>query len=148
MKKLSLVLLLLLCASCLIFGQVSSSKRRLFNEALDTVGKRVPSGWIEHNGLFWKSRDIPMGKDYIALTVNEDIVEQAIVGRLVADYRAQSRWLKESYDTLVADGWTSILDNGEGSWVLLKGNRMVSGVFTTTDGTLSSAVVFVKYPSN
>ena len=43
MKKLSLVFLLWVFACCLVFGQVSSAKRRLFDEAL---GKRVPSGWI------------------------------------------------------------------------------------------------------
>jgi hypothetical protein len=145
-KKITLVLLLWLCSCSLIFGQVSSSKRRLFNEASGTVGKQAPSDWIEHEGLFWKSVDILMGKDYIALDVNGNIVGKAIVGCLVADSRAQSRWLKESYDTLVADGWKSILDNGEGAWVLTKRDRMVSGVSTTTDdGTLSASVVFMKF---
>jgi len=69
MKKLGLVLLLWLSACCLIFEQVSSSKRTLFNEALNTLGKSVPSNWKENDGLYWKSLDIAMGRDYSALQV-------------------------------------------------------------------------------
>jgi len=141
MKKLSLVLLLSLCACCLVFGQVSSAKRKLFNEALGTVGKRVPSGWIEDGGKYWKSLDFSIGKEYIQLTVNRNIVEQAHVGCVFANTRAQTRWLKESYDTLIADKWEIVLDDGE-SWALMKGGRLATGVFTDVDGTPFAAVVF------
>jgi len=36
----------------------------LYNEALGTLGKHVPSNWKENDGLFWKSIDIAVGKDY------------------------------------------------------------------------------------
>jgi len=143
MKKASLVLLLWLCACCLIFGQVSSSKRKLFTEANGMVGKRVPSGWVENGGIFWKSLDFAIGKEYSSVQPNGNIVEQAIVGSLFADSRAQSRWLKESYDTLVADKWEFVSDNG-GVKVLMKGDRMVSLV-PGNNGNIGASVVFVKW---
>jgi len=143
MKKLSLVLLLWLCACSLVFGQVSSAKRRLFNEALGTVGKSAPSGWIENNGSYWKSRDISIGKEFMMVNVNRNIVEQAQVGCLFANNKARSRWIKESYDTLIADKWEQILGDGD-SWVLMKGDKLVSGVTDETDGTPTAAVVFMK----
>ena len=143
MKKISLVLLLCLCACGVVFGQVSSAKRRLFNEALGMVGKGVPSGWIEHDGSFWKSRDFSIGKEWTTLTVNRNIVEQAQVGCLFANNKARSRWIKESYDTLIADKWEQILGDGD-SWVLMKGDKLVSGVTDETDGTPTAAVVFMK----
>jgi len=144
MKKLSLVLLLWLCAICLVFGQVNSARRALFNEANGTVGKRVPSGWKEWEGLFWKSTDIAIGKDYTALQVKGNIVELAMVGCLFANSSAQTRWIKESYDTLVADRW-EILSNNAGDWVLKKGDILVTYESSTTDdGTLTTAVVFMN----
>ena len=144
MKKLSLVLLLWLCACCLVFGQVNSARRALFNEANGTVGKRVPSGWKEWEGLFWKSTDIAIGKDYTALQVKGNIVELAMVGCLFANYNAQTRWLKESYDTLVADRW-EILSNTVDDWVLKKGDILATNETSSTDdGTLTAAVVFMS----
>jgi len=144
MKKLSLVLLLWLCACCLVFGQVNSARRALFNEANGTVGKRVPSGWKEWDGLFWKSTDISVGKDYTALQVKGNIVELAMVGCLFANSSAQTRWIKESYDTLVADKW-EILSNNAGDWVLKKGDILVTYESSSTnDGTLTTAVVFMN----
>ena len=144
MKKLSLVLLLWLCACCLVFGQVNSARRALFNEANGTVGKRVPSGWKEWDGLFWKSTDISVGKDYTALQVKGNIVELAMVGCLFANSSAQTRWIKESYDTLVADKW-EILSNNAGDWVLKKGDILVTYESSSTnDGTLTTAVVFLN----
>jgi len=143
MKKLSLVLLLWLCACCLVFGQVSSTKRKLFTEALGTVGKRPPSGWVKYNGSYWKSRDISYGKEYMLVNVNgRNVVEQAHVGCFFANTRAQTRWLKESYDTLVADRWELILDDDDGTWVFMKGNILATGVAEETDGTPVAAVVF------
>jgi len=107
MKKLALVLLICLCA----FGQGSSSKTSLFNEALDTVGNRPPSGYIEDGDSYWKSRDLSVGKDWIVLQTNGGLVEQAIVGCLFANTGAQAKWLKESYDTLIADKWELLSDD-------------------------------------
>jgi len=143
MKKSSLVLLLWLCTCCLVFGQVSSAKRALFNEALNTIGKRVPSGWKENDGLFWKSLDIAVGKDYTALQVNGNIVELAIVGCSFANISAQIRWLSESYDTLVADRWELLSDDDE-AMVLTKGDRAVSIFPDTDNGTISAAAVFMS----
>jgi hypothetical protein len=50
MKKQRLVLLLWLCACCLAFMQGCTSRKDLFNEALDMIGKGVPSGWIDNDG--------------------------------------------------------------------------------------------------
>jgi len=69
MKKLSLVLLLWLSAFCLVFGQVSSARKSLFNEANNTIGKRVPSSWKENDGLYWKSLNIAVGKEYSVVQV-------------------------------------------------------------------------------
>ena len=142
MKKFSLVLLLWLCACCLVFGQVSSARRRLFNEALGTVGKRVPSGWIENDGSYWKSRDISIGKDFMMATVKRNIVEQAQVGCLFANTRNQARWLKESYDTLIADKWTLFFEDDDGTWILMKGDKYAISVIDETDGTPVASVVF------
>jgi hypothetical protein len=116
--------------------------RNLLIEANGTVGNRVPSGWVTHNGLFWKSLDLAVGKEWIALQV-KGIVEQAIVGCLFADQSAQTRWLKESYDALIADKWELVSNNG-GVWVLVKGDRMVSGILTVDNGIISASAVFMK----
>jgi len=144
MKKPVMVLLLWLCVCCLIFGQVSSSKRRLFNEAAGTVGKRVPSGWIADGDKFWKSLDIAVDREYTALEADRNIVNKAIVGCLFTDPNIRARWLKEAYDTLMADRWKLILDEGEGSWVLEKGTMLVVGLFGGSgNGDLSASVVFM-----
>jgi len=144
MKKLAMVLLLWLCACCLIFGQVSSSRRRLFNEAVGRVGKRVPSGWIEYSGQFWKSLDIAVGTEYTALEAENGSVSTATVGCLFNDDSVRSSWLKAGYDTLIADGWKVISNEGEGNWVLGKGKRMAVGVFGADDDSkLSASVVFM-----
>jgi len=143
MKKLSLVLLLWLCACCLVFGQASSSKRRLFTEALNTIGKRPPSGWVKYKGSYWKSRDISYGKEYMLVNVNKNnAVEQAHVGCFFDSTKAQTRWLKESYNTLVADKWELILDDDDGNWVFMKGNNLATGVSEEADGNPVAAVVF------
>ena len=95
MKKLSLVLLLWLSVFCLVFGQVSSARKTLFTEANNTIGKRVPSGWKENEGLYWKSLDIAVGKEYSAVQVKGNLVEMAIVGCIVANKSAQTKWLEE-----------------------------------------------------
>jgi hypothetical protein len=145
MKKLSLVLLLGLCAGCLVFGQASPAKRRLFTEALGMVGKRPPSDWVKYNGSYWKSRDISYGKEYMLVNVNgRNVVEQAHVGCFFANTRAQTRWLKESYSTLVADRWELILDEDDGTWVFMKGDILATGVAEKADGTPVAAVVFTR----
>jgi hypothetical protein len=145
MKKLMLVLLLWLCACCFVFGQVSSAKRTLFNEALNTVGKRVPSGWSLHEGMYWKSynaKDIVGGKDWLALQLNGNIVEQAIVGCAFTAYNAQMRWVSESYDTLVADKWEFISDDDE-SVLLTKGDK-VAYIRIDSDDGYSAFVIFLS----
>jgi len=145
MKKLSLVLLLWLCACCLVFGQVSSAKRALFNEGLNTIGKRVPSGWTLHDGLYWKSynaNDIVGGKDWLALQLNGNIVEQAIVGCAFTTYNAQMSWVSESYDTLVADKWEFISDDDES--VLLKKGDKVAYIRIDSDDDYSAFVIFMS----
>ena len=117
--------------------------RNLLNEALVTVGNRVPSGWKENGGLYWKSFDLGVGKDWTALYVNTNTVEQAIVGCLFANSGDQTRWLRESYDILIADKWALVSNNG-GVWVLVKGDRMVSGIPTVDKGTTSASVVFMS----
>jgi hypothetical protein len=141
MKKLSLVLLLWLYACCLVFGEGSSSRMGLFNEALGTVGKRVPSGWIENDGSYWKSRDIAIGKEFTMANANRNIVVNAQVGCAFANVRTQIIWLKESYDMLIADKWELVIDDGE-SWVLMKGDKFAIGVTDVTDGTPMASVVF------
>jgi len=139
MKKLGLILLLCLCAC----GQGAPSKKSLFNEALDTVGKSPPSGWIENDGSYWKSLDLSVVKDWIVLQVDGNIVEQAIVGCLFANTGAQTKWLKESYDTLIADKW-ALLSNDGGAWVLMKEDKVVSGVTSEDNGNISAAVSFMS----
>jgi hypothetical protein len=139
MKKLSLVLLICLCAC----GQGAPSRKSLFNEALGTVGKSPPSGWIENDGSYWKSLDLSVGKDWIVLQVDGNIVEQAIVGCLFANAGAQTKWLKESYDTLIADKWALLSDDG-GAWVLMNGDKVVSGVTSEDNGSISAAVSFMS----
>jgi len=117
--------------------------RNLLNEANGTVGNRVPSGWKENGGLYWKSFDLGVGKDWIALQVNANIVEQAIVGCLFANTNDRTRWLKESYDILIADKWALVSNNG-GVWVLVKGDRMVSGVPAADKGVISASVIFMS----
>jgi photosystem II stability/assembly factor-like uncharacterized protein len=117
--------------------------RSLLNEAIGTVANRVPSGWMAYGGLFWKSLDLAVGIDWAALQVNGNIVEQAIVGCLFSNTGVQARWLKESYDILIADRWELVSNNGE-VWVLVKGNRMVSGVPTVDKSTISASVVFMS----
>jgi len=138
MKKLSLVLLICLFAC----GQGSSSRISLFNEANGTVGNRPPSGYIEDGDSFWKSLDLSVGKDWIVLQVDGNIVEQAIVGCLFANTGAQTKWLKESYDTLVADKWALLSDDG-GVWVLMKEDKVASGVSSVDNGTISASVVLL-----
>jgi len=116
--------------------------RNMLNEANGTVGNRVPSGWVAHDSLFWKSLDIAVGKDWIALQV-KGIVEQAIFGCLFTDSGAQTRWLKESYDALIADKW-ELVSNNAVVWVLVKGDRMVSGVHSIGNNIISASVVFMK----
>jgi len=116
--------------------------RSLLTEANNTLGNRVPSGWVAHDGLFWKSLDIAVGKEWTASQVN-GIVEQAIVGCLFADYNAQTRWLKESYDALIADKWELVTNNSE-VWVLVKSDRMVTGIPSVNNGIISASVVFMK----
>jgi hypothetical protein len=139
MKKLSLILLICLCAC----GQSSPSRISLFNEANSTVGNRPPSGYIEDGDSYWKSRDLAVGKDWIVLQTSGNIVEQAIVGCLFANTGAQTKWLKESYDTLVADKWALLSDEG-GVWVLMKGDNLASGVSSVDNGNISASVVFMS----
>jgi len=117
--------------------------RNLLNEANGTVGNRIPSGWKENGGLYWKSFDLGVGKDWIALQVNANIVEQAIVGCLFANTGDRTMWLKESYDILIADKWVLVSNNG-GVWVLVKGDRMVSGVPAADKDVISASVIFMS----
>jgi hypothetical protein len=142
LKKLSLVLLLWLSAFCLIFGQVSSAKKSLFNEANNTIGKRVPSKWKENDGLFWKSLDIAVGKEYSAVQVKGNLVEMAIVGCVVANKSAQTKWLKESYDTLIADKWALVSGNAD-DFVLTKSDRYVTSSINNDGGAINVSVVFM-----
>jgi hypothetical protein len=145
MKKPVIVLLLLLCACSLIFGQASSSRRRLFNEARRMIGKQAPSGWVKKDGQLWKNVDIVVGKEYTAVETDGDIVNKAIVGCLFNDSGVRDKWLKDAYDTLIAGGWKPFLDNGEGNWVLGRSGRLVAGLFGDNVGDLLSAsVVFLK----
>jgi len=139
MKKLGLVLLICLCAC----GQGSSSRISLFNEANGAVGNRPPSGYIEDGDSYWKSRDLSVGKDWIVLQTNGDLVEQALVGCLFADTGAQTKWLKESYDTLIANKWVLLSDDG-GVWVLMKEDKLASGVSSVDNDTISASVVFMS----
>jgi hypothetical protein len=145
MKKMSLVLLLFLCACGLAFAEGSYSRTSLFNEANGMIDKRLPSGWTEGGGLYYKSQDFAVGKEYTALHVNGNMVEAAIVGCLFTDNNARTVWLKESYDALIADRWEFASTN-DGNWVLLKGNRAASSdASLTNDGKFSASVVFVKW---
>jgi DNA-binding transcriptional regulator of glucitol operon len=139
MKKISLVLVICLCAC----GQGSSSRISQFNEANGMVGNRPPSGYIEDGDSYWKSRDLAVGKDWVVLQTNGNTVEQAIVGCLFANTGAQTKWLKESYDTLVANKWALLSDDGE-TWVLMKGDNLASGVSSVDNGTISASVVFMS----
>jgi hypothetical protein len=143
MKKLSLVLLLWLCAFCLAFGEGSSSRMGLFNEAVGTVGRRVPSGWIEDGGSYWKSRDFAIGKEFSMVNATRNVVDNAQVGCIFANTRTQALWLKESYDMLVADKWQFVMDDGD-TWILLKGDLYAIGVQEITDGTPIASVVFQR----
>jgi photosystem II stability/assembly factor-like uncharacterized protein len=117
--------------------------RNLLFETNGTVGNRVPSGWAAYGGLLWKSLNLAVGIDWAALQVRGNIVEQAIAGCLFTNTGDQTRWLRESYDTLVADRWALVSNNG-GVWVLVKGDRMVSGIPVVDKGTISASVVFMS----
>jgi hypothetical protein len=143
MKKLSLVLLVWLSTFCLVFGQVSSAKKSLFNEANNTIGKRVPSSWKENEGLYWKSLNIAVGKDYSAVQVKGNLVEMAIVGCIVANKSAQTKWLKESYDTLIADKWVLVSGNAD-DFILSKSDRFVTSSTNNDGGSISVSVVFMN----
>jgi hypothetical protein len=142
MKKLSLVLLLWLSAFCLVFGQVNSARKSLFTEANGTIGKRVPSSWKENDGLYWKSLNIAAGKDYSAVQVKGNIVELALVGCVVANKSAQTKWLKESYDTLIADKWALVSGNAD-DFILSKSDRYVTSSTRNDGGTINVSVVFM-----
>jgi len=142
MKKLSLVLLLWLSAFCLIFGQVNSARKTLFNEAYNTIGKRVPSSWKENEGIYWKSLDIAVGKDYSAAQLKGNLVEMAIVGCIVTNKSAQTKWLKESYDTLIADKWVLFSGNAD-DFILSKSDRFATSSANNDGGTISVSVVFM-----
>jgi len=142
MKKLSLVLLLWLSAFCLVFGQVSSARKSLFTEANNTIGKRVPSSWKENDGLYWKSLDIAVGKDYSAVQLKGNLVEMAIVGCVVANKSAQTKWLKESYDTLISDKWVLYSGNAD-DFILSKSDRYVTSSVNNDGGTINVSVVFM-----
>jgi len=142
MKKLTLVLFLWLSAFCLVFGQVNSARRTLFNEANNTIGKHVPSSWKENEGLYWKSLDIAVGKDYSAVQVKGNLVELATVGCFVANKSAQTKWLKESYDTLIADKWVLFSGNAD-DFILSKSDRFVTSSVNNDGGAINVSVVFM-----
>jgi len=142
MKKLSLVLLLWLSAFCLVFGQVSSAKRTLFNEANNTIGKRVPSSWKENDGLFYKSLNFAVGVEYSAVQVKGNLVELAIVGCVLANKSDQAKWLKESYDTLIADKWALVSGNAD-DFILSKSDRYVTSSASNDGSGFTVSVVFM-----
>jgi hypothetical protein len=157
MKKTSVVLLLWLCACCLVFVQGCSKKTANneapitdgrsvlsgWNEAVDTIGKGVPSGWTLHDGMYWKSyNDIAVGKEWTALQLQGTIVEQAIVGCVFANNSDRTRWLKESYDTLIAGKWELVMEDAD-SWIFMKEDILAAGVINDSDGTISASVVFM-----
>ena len=141
MKKLSLVLLSLLCACCLVFMQGCTSKKSLFTKALDMMGKGVPSGWIEDNGSYWNTRNFRYGKEFMMANVDGNTVVYVMVGCMFNNDTDQSRWLRESYDMFIADDWELVLDDDE-SWFFLKGDILAGGVSDDNDGNPIASVVF------
>jgi len=113
----------------------------LFSKALDMIGKGVPSGWIEDNASYWNTSNFRFGKEFMMANVNGLIVERVMVGCAFANNVDQYRWLKESYDMLIADNWELVLDDGE-FWFLLKKDTLAGGVSDDNDGTPMASVVF------
>jgi hypothetical protein len=114
----------------------------MFSKAIDMLGKGVPSGWIEDNGSYWNTRYFRFGKEFMQANVNGLIVEQVMVGCPFKNDADLSRWLKESYDILIADNWEPVLEDDE-SWFLLKGDILAGGVSDDNDGTPIASVVFL-----
>lgn len=115
----------------------------MFSEALDMIGKGVPSGWIEENGSYWSTSNFRFGKEFMIANVNGLIVEQVMVICAFANNADQYRWLKESYDTLIADNWELILDDDD-TWAFMKEDKLATGVSDDNDGTPMASVVFIQ----